>query len=357
MNHLDLFSGIGGFALAASWVWGEEHNITSFVEIDPFCQKVLKKHWPDVPIISDIKDVNYERILADTRTNVQGSGCGEVKEKDGEIQKRREKNRRSDEFGLSGQGVSYTNDPTQTTTNPTIDLLTGGFPCQPFSCAGKRGGKNDDRYLWPEMLRVIREIQPTWIIGENVAGIINLELDTVLSDLEASEYSCQAFVIPAAGVDAPHRRDRVWIVANSLSNSEGRTHRGASRECGQDRKESSKCERNEMGCDTTNICQDVADSKCVDGVYVPGLEKQPTKHPKFSNSSRGNKTIWCPESRLGDMVDGVSRWLAEPDIPRVATGIKDRTQKLKGLGNAIVPQCVVPIMQAIKEINDTHNAI
>ena len=102
MNHLDLFSGIGGFALAASWVWGDEHNIVSFVEIDPFCQKVLDKNFQGVPIQSDIKEYKHD--------------------------------------------------------GTAIDLLTGGFPCQPFSCAGKQGGKEDDRYLWPEMLRVIRRV-------------------------------------------------------------------------------------------------------------------------------------------------------------------------------------------------------
>ena len=128
MNHLDLFSGIGGFHLAGEMVWSDFHTVCH-VEIDPFCQKVLKKHWPDVPIHDDIR--------------------------------------------------SYKHDGTK------VALVTGGFPCQPFSQAGRQGGKADDRYLWPEMLRIIREVQPTWIIGENVAGIINMELDNVLSDLES----------------------------------------------------------------------------------------------------------------------------------------------------------------------------
>ncbi|KKL57989.1 hypothetical protein LCGC14_2229920, partial [marine sediment metagenome] len=159
MKHLDLFSGIGGFALAASWVWGDEHDIHSFVEIDPFCQKVLKKHWPDVPIHSDIKEYKHD--------------------------------------------------------GTAIDLLTGGFPCQPFSQAGKQRGQKDDRYLWPAMLDTIRKVQPTWIIGENVAGIINMELNKVLSDLEGSGFEVQSFLIPACAVDAPHQRDRVWIVGKS----------------------------------------------------------------------------------------------------------------------------------------------
>lgn len=137
---LDLFSGIGGFSLAASWVWGDEEEIVAFVEIDKFCQKVLKKHWPEVPIIEDIREVTGERITAYTKN-------------------------REDDFG-KGRGVadaagrwssSYT--AAWPGNQPTIDLLTGGFPCQPFSCAGKRKGQRDDRFLWPEMLRVIREVQ------------------------------------------------------------------------------------------------------------------------------------------------------------------------------------------------------
>lgn len=121
MNHLDLFSGIGGFALGAQQVWKEGHNVISFVEIDPFCQNILKKHWPKTPIISDIKNIK--------RSNFN---------------------------------------------DKTIHLLTGGFPCQPFSIAGKQRGKKDDRYLWPEMLRIISETNPTWIIGENVDGFVNM---------------------------------------------------------------------------------------------------------------------------------------------------------------------------------------
>ncbi len=160
MNHLDLFSGIGGFSLAARWTWGKDHNVIAFVEQDKYCQKVLNKHWPDVPIIDDIRN--------------------------------------------------YTHDRTQ-----TVDLLTGGFPCQPFSVAGKRKGKEDDRFLWHEMLRIIKESMPTWIIGENVSGIVNMELDTCITELESEGYETQTFIIPACALQAPHRRDRVWIIANT----------------------------------------------------------------------------------------------------------------------------------------------
>jgi DNA (cytosine-5)-methyltransferase 1 len=161
MRHLDLFSGIGGFALAAKWAGFET---VQFVEIDPFCQKVLRKNFPGVPIHDDIKTFKW--------------------------------------------------------TGASPFILTGGFPCQPFSCAGKRGGAEDGRFLWPEMLRVISQVRPTWIVGENVPGIINMELDRCVSDMEAEGYEVQPLIIPACAVNAPHRRDGVWIVGNATSCAE-----------------------------------------------------------------------------------------------------------------------------------------
>jgi DNA (cytosine-5)-methyltransferase 1 len=157
LTHLDLFSGIGGFALAAKW---NGYRTLAFCDNEPYAQAVLKKHWPDVPCHQDIREVRGELYAG-------------------------------------------------------VTLLTGGFPCQPFSVAGKQRGKDDNRYLWPEMLRVIREAKPTWIIGENVAGIVNLALDRIHTDLEAQDYEVESFIIPACAVNAPHKRDRVWIVANS----------------------------------------------------------------------------------------------------------------------------------------------
>ena len=155
---LDLFSGIGGFSLGLDRAGMET---VAFCENDKFCQKVLAKHWPDVPIHNNIEELD---------------------------------------------GREY---------KGTVDLVCGGFPCQPFSVAGDQRGADDDRALWPEMLRVIREVEPSWVIFENVPGIINMELDNCLSSLEDSGYSCQTFVIPACAVDAPHRRDRVWVVGNA----------------------------------------------------------------------------------------------------------------------------------------------
>lgn len=163
MTHLSLFTGIGGLDLAAE---AAGFQTVGQCEWADYPTKILERHWSDVPRWRDIRTLTggsfYERT------------------------------------GLR-----------------TVDVISGGFPCQPFSTAGKRRGREDDRYLWPEMLRVIEELRPRWVIGENVAGIINMALDTVLSDLERQGYEARAIVLPACSVDAPHRRDRVAIMANA----------------------------------------------------------------------------------------------------------------------------------------------
>ena len=165
LTHLSLFSGIGGLDLAAEWAG---FTTVGQCEWADYPTKVLEKHWPDVPRWRDIRTLTGESFYERT--------------------------------GLR-----------------TVDVLSGGFPCQPFSTAGKHRGKEDDRYLWPEMLRVIREIKPTFVIGENVPGIVSLALDTVPSDLESEGYASQTFIIPACGVDAPHKRDRVCILAYAVN--------------------------------------------------------------------------------------------------------------------------------------------
>ena len=161
---IDLFSGIGGFSYAGHAV-GWDTVVTC--EINDFCNTVLKYHFPNAYHHTDIKTLNYETIIKNSRWNPSGA-----------------------------------------------TIAVGGFPCQGFSVAGKRKGKEDDRYLWPEYLRIIQETRPDWVLGENVTGIISLALDEVLADLENEGYACQTLIIPDAGVGAPHKRDRVWIIAN-----------------------------------------------------------------------------------------------------------------------------------------------
>jgi len=158
LKVLDLFSGIGGFSLGLERTGGFE--TVAFCEIDPFCRKVLRKHWPDVQIFEDVRELTGEQV---------GS----------------------------------------------IDVVAGGYPCQPFSHAGRRQGADDDRHLWPEAKRIVATVRPDWCLFENVAGHITMGLDEVLSDLEGEGYTCWPVVIPACAVGAPHRRDRVWVMANA----------------------------------------------------------------------------------------------------------------------------------------------
>lgn len=163
LTKLSLFSGIGGDDIASEWAG---IKTVCMVEHDKYCQKVLNKHWPDIPLIEDVKDVNKQEL--DKKTG-----------------------------------------------NKTIDVIGGGFPCQPFSQAGKRRGAQDDRYLWPEMCRIIQETKPSWVVGENVRGLLSMALHQVLSDLENLGFEAISFLIPACAINAMHRRDRVFIVAHS----------------------------------------------------------------------------------------------------------------------------------------------
>jgi DNA (cytosine-5)-methyltransferase 1 len=222
MRHIDLFSGIGGFALAVDEVFGKSEHI--FCEIDPYCQALLKKRFKGSVIYDDIRTLSRERLTADTNGNGQPRGSEKIHTAETEQQT----------LGHAEECCA-------------VDILTGGFPCQPFSQAGKRKGTEDDRYLWPEMLRVIREFQPRWIIGENVAGITSMaqrqsdaELEgeacddeeggdggasdgvlfEIIESLQRENYTVQTFIIPACAVGAPHRRDRVWIIAHSNDTGE-----------------------------------------------------------------------------------------------------------------------------------------
>lgn len=385
MTHIDLFSGIGGFALAAHWAG---FTTEVFCEQEPFCQSILQHHWPAVPIVSDIRDFD---------------------------------------------GRAYAG----------ADLLTGGFPCQPFSCAGKRRGEADDRFLWPEMLRVIREVQPTWVVGENVAGIIGMALEGVLSDLEEAGYETQSFVLPACAVNAPHRRNRVWIVAHThsdeyLGEKSGslteknplspiyRKNHGSSGWFGRTSPawvshstdvedaqlrhgqssafhrpgvwEQAAGERTDLDAggtgDESGVMADASQftqresanqtdaittgrrtrhefgdgGQALADAHQSGLEgREPaivserTCQRSFGSSRPlGYDRIvgGQSESRLGQPAHGLPERLAEPwggdwerNVPRVATGIPQRAAKLKALGNAIVPQVAYEILKHLPKLD------
>ena len=212
-THLDLFSGIGGFAIAAQ---NCGYTTIGFCEKEPYAQQILKERFGAV-----LADPEHNGLATSTGGNRRSEqDAGREKESSGTKQPSgsyRKPQLHPDIFTLNGADYAG------------VDLLTGGFPCQPFSVAGKRLGKADNRAIWPQMLRVIQEARPTWIIGENVAGIITMELDNILSDLEGIGYAAWPLVIPACAVDARHRRDRVWIIARrNVEDSAGERSRGES---------------------------------------------------------------------------------------------------------------------------------
>ena len=257
MTHGSLFSGIGGFDLAARWAgWP-----TAFqVEIDPWCRRILSRHFPNAQRHSDIREFNARPFRG------------------------------------------------------AVDVISGGFPCQPYSSAGKRLGKSDDRHLWPEMLRVIREAAPRWIVGENVRGLVTwssgLVFEEVQADLEAAGYQVQAFLLPAAGVDAPHERYRVWFVAHRKSQQVGAS--------GQPREYTS------VG-NATN-----AGSKRLQEFYPSSCSSDSKQH------SRCFAAQW-------------DEWTTESPVRRMDDGIPHRMDRIRGLGNAIVPQVAWRIFDTINQ--------
>lgn len=252
MKSIELFAGIGGISLAAQWAGIET---VAFCEKESFCQKVLKKNWPNVPIFDDICTLNRQVL---------------------------------EEKGVIQQGG-------------TIDIISGGYPCQPFSNPGKRRGEADHNYLWPEVKRLLEELRPTWFIGENVAGHITLGLDTVLHDLENIGYSWQSFVIPAAAVGANHERFRVFIVAYSNSKSEFQT-----------------------------------DSE----ISSVGEKRKAWKGASCGIRREISRTHWQTyRSPVCGMDDGIPKGLDK--------------SRLIALGNAVVPQQIYPILNCIKVMDKT----
>jgi len=215
--HMDLFSGIGGFAYAVDQVWDAEHI---FCEIDPYCQAVLKKHWKGSKIYGDIRELIQELGLnPDSHSNRQPRRGEEINT--AETDKQTLGNLEKCDELIADTESRKSGEQTEQEGWQDISrgcfILTGGFPCQPFSQAGKRKGTSDNRYLWPAMLRVIQLTKPQWVIAENVRGLVNIQdgvvFGQVLADLESEGYEVQPFIIPAVAVNAPHRRDRVWILA------------------------------------------------------------------------------------------------------------------------------------------------
>jgi len=279
MRHGSLFSGIGGFDLAAEWMgWTNVFHC----EMDSFCNRVLKHHFP--------QSIGYENIKETTFSVHRGD----------------------------------------------IDILTGGFPCQPYSTAGKRLGKQDERHLWPEMLRAIREIEPTYIVGENVRGLLSwnegVVLDEIYADLEAEGYEVGTFVLPAVGVNAPHKRDRVWIVAHS-DNIRGNQPKESKKQQG----------RAQVGTTSAKSCRFVAHT------YGIGLQRE-GKSTKLEgrrlgiHDAQNYTTAWEDFPTQSPVCGG------NDGLPRELDGItfsKWRNQSIKAYGNAIVPQMALQIFKAI----------
>ena len=247
LKILDLFSGIGGFSIGLERAG---MKTIAFCEIEIFCQKVLNKHWPQIPIISDIHKINYrDNILYESKKEIYKGA---------------------------------------------IDVICGGFPCQPFSVSGRKKGTQDDRDLWPQMFRVIQECKPTWVIGENVANFTNMAFTRTKINLESEGYQVQPLIVPACGIGAPHRRDRVWIIAYNTSK---RTH----------------------------------------GMLSQSLLREQS----FS---------WYKDVR------GVKDYFRRSDIPeplicRESNGFSKRVDRLRSLGNSVVPQIPEIIGNAIMQVN------
>jgi DNA (cytosine-5)-methyltransferase 1 len=287
MKHGSLFSGIGGFDLAATWMgWTN----VFYCEKDRFCGRVLKYYWPQ----SD----GYEDIRAFSAIKYRG----------------------------------------------LIDVLSGGFPCQPFSIAGRRKGTADDRYLWPEMCRIIGEVRPRWVVGENVPGLLNwgrgMVFEQVQADLEAQGYKVWAVILPAAGVGAPHRRDRIWFIAHADN-----PHRTSEVEERKEPKRQGRPVRDNVGPD--GKIRPIANSngnECDAGHPFP----ERSRASAFTNggpsafSEHSNWQNFPTESPLCIRNDGLSIRL---------DGIafsKWRSESIRGAGNAIVPQVALQIFRVIK---------
>ena len=371
MKALDLFSGIGGFSVGLERAG---FKTVAFCEIDKYCRLVLNKHWKDIKIYHDVREITRQQYEQD---------------------------------GLELPGI-----------------ITGGFPCQPFSVAGRQKGTGDNRYLWPQMFRVIQEFKPRWIIAENVRGIVNIQdgvvFEKVCTDLESQGYETQTFIIPAAGVGAPHRRDRVWIVGysehngspsttqsrstatTSNNNTQGKDttwkSQGASRSNNSEVMENSRrtirgqqssrnkestgsgtsqetkwsadsdsltrsSEREKIMANTESIQSNVrkinqskkeSGEKRVFGGEVGGVSSTMADTKSIQSRKSPESKRWEDTSRRSEKKSAYNWWNIEPDVGRVADGVQGRTHRLKGLGNSIVPQIAEEIGRAILKAEYEH---
>ena len=322
VKHGSLFSGIGGFDLAAEYMgWENLFNC----EWEEFPRKVLKHHFPNAKQYGDIKEFNASTYAG------------------------------------------------------RIDILTGGFPCQPYSTAGKRKGKEDERHLWPEMLRVIRECSPRWVVGENVRGLVNwnggLVFEEVCDDLEACGYSVQPFVLPACAVNAPHRRDRVWFVAHANDDGTQRTpRRYASESRGERIQERDEVQQPEESDPLRQYAPDT-DSRRLEGTTQSGRDCLNVERESISRNApdtdgellehrngeraTGERTDQEKRTQPLNGARGWENFPTEPPIcggddglPKELDGItfpKWRRESIKAYGNAIVPQVALRIFEAIQE--------
>jgi DNA (cytosine-5)-methyltransferase 1 len=359
LRHVDLCSGIGGFALG--FEWAGLSSPVMFCDIEPWSRKILTQHWPDVPIAEDVMEL--------------------------------------------------ANDPERLV--PDCDILTAGYPCQPFSVAGKQKGTTDDRHIWPYICKIVAQKRPTWCVFENVYGHVALGLDQVLTDLEAEGYASRTFIVPACGVNAPHRRDRLWIVAHTTRNRGGRNTREFSKAYEQQEKErpqkwirelnpTGEIQRSKTVGNATHNgrhwggaqvrragaqdfteqpqsvvwgksgrpSQDVADTKSEqrnERQYAVSREQIEKEGVRSQAGTSGEAQADCSSRKkcnsfasMGGMADGLPArmdrfdgWDKEPtDIPRLLTGDKQKRSRLKGLGNAIVPQIAMRIGLTIKALID-----
>lgn len=314
LEHIGLFEGIGGFSLAAHWAgW----KTRAWCEWNEFGQRVLRYHFPEAEGYGDITKTDFKKY------------------------------------------------------NGKIDIITGGFPCQPYSVAGKRKGKEDERHLWPEMLRTIREVQPPFVVGENVFGLINwnggLVFDEVQADLEAEGFEVWAYVLPACAVNAPHRRDRVWFVAYSHSNGQRRNkNRAEGFKFGEWWQAFGEFNGNgSKGIFTDTVLFRQAEHE----KQTAGIE-QCDKGVFMHTNSTGEQRQYFGQTRQGkpngsDCGNGINNFQDFPTQPPICGGDdglpseldgitfpKWRTESIKAYGNAIVPQVAYEIFKAINKMCD-----